>query len=362
RYNFTSWSDSGPRIHDIWANTSDETLTANYVFQHKITLQSGHPGIIIEVDASPVSLPYVFWCDDGSSHTVNAPFQIFGDTRYVFTDWSDGGTQIHIIICNAPMILQANYAKEYKVYIDSTLDGVPSILDVIAGVITYPTPTEVWWPADSMMSLSANEFQPAVNPASGTRYRFVDWDDSAIRDRTVNINVPGLAFVANFVTQHKLTFVDIHGTPMTTPIGFPVSDGIYFDIGTVVDIQTDNVVMDTAAHRWRFDSWSSVDPGGYTGTNNPATVTMTAPITQTVAWIDQYMLTLVSAYGTPAASGWYEQQSATEYWYDAGDTAFFWVESAVIISAGERAFFDAWVGGTNGTVMNAGLTVTASWL
>jgi hypothetical protein len=362
RYNFTSWSDFGPRIHEIWANTSDETLTANYVFQHKITLQSNQPGITILFDASPMMLPFVYWCDDGSSHILDAiDPQVFGDTRYVFGDWSDGGSPTHMIICNAPAILQADYVKEYKVYLNSTLDGVQSMLDVTAGLNTFPTPAQVWWPADTMMALDTPEFQPGQNPGSGERYGFVDWDDSSIRTRTINVNAPGLTYVANFNTQYKLSFVDPHGMPMTTPAGFPVADGIYFDAGTVVDIQTDNMVMDTADHRWRFDSWSSGDPGGYTGTNNPATVTMTGPIAQTVAWIDQHLLTLVSAYGTPDASGWYEQQSATEYWYDAGDTAFFWVETAVIISAGERAFFEAWLGGTNGTVMNAELTVTASW-
>lgn len=363
RYNFTSWSDFGARIHDIWANTSDETVTANYVFQHKITFQPNNPLITIELDGSPITLPYVFWCDDGSSHTVNAPFQTFGDTRYVFSDWSDGGAQTHIIICVTPLVLQANYDKEYKVYINTTLDSVGSSLDVIAGMVTYPTPAEVWWPADTMMALDTNEFQPGQNPASGIRYKFGDWDDSGIKSRTINVNVPGLIYVANFGTQYKLKFVDPHGVPTTTPGGDPVTDGIYFDMGTSVIIGTDSTVADTADHRWRFDGWSSGDPGGYTGAQIDSVITMNGPITQTVSWIDQYLLTIVTAYGTPSASGWYEQQSPTEYWYDKGDVAFFFVETEVFLtpSLDSKAIFDSWTGAPNGTAMNSGIVVTAMW-
>lgn len=363
RYNFTSWSDSGARIHDVWANTSDETLTANYSFQHTIVFQSNNPLITIELDGSLIPLPYVYWCDDGSSHTVNAPFLIFGDTRYVFSDWSDGGAQTHIIVCVAPLILQVNYYKEYKVYLNSTLDGSQATLNVIAGATTYPTPAEVWWPADAMMALDTNEFQPGQDPVSGTRYKFLHWADSPLLSRMILVNVPGLVYTANFGTQYKLTFVDPHGTPTATPGGDPVTDGIYFDMGTSVTIGTDALVADTADHRWRFDSWSSIDPGGYTGAQIDPDITMSGPISQTVSWVDQYLLTIVSAYGTPSASGWSEQQSPTEYWYDKGEVAFFFVETEVFLTPGldSQAVFDGWVGGMNGTTMNSPFTVTASW-
>jgi hypothetical protein len=362
RYNFSDWSDSGARIHDIWANTSDQLITANYVFQHKLTIQANYPGLSILFDSSPMPLPYVVWCDDGSTHLVDAPsLQGTGDSRYMFDSWSDGGAQTHVIPCDAPNILQVNYELGYKLYVNSTLDGVPSTLDVIIGGVPYTTPAEVWWPADTLMALDAFEFQPGVNPITGIRFMFVDWMDSGIKNRTVIINAPGLSFVANFVTQHRLTFVDPHGTPMTLPAGYPVVDGTYFDKGTTVDIQTDSLVLDVADHRWRFDAWTSSDPGGYTGPNNPASVTMTGPITQTVSWFDQYMLTIVSAYGSPSAGGWVEQQSASQFWYDFGDSAFFWIETSVLISASERAFFNSWSGGTNGTVMSGALTVTANW-
>jgi hypothetical protein len=362
QYNFTGWSDLGARVHSYWANTSNDLVTAFYDFQHKITFQANHPGISIDLDGSPILLPYVFWCDDGLTHSVSATALIqSGDTRYVFQSWSDGGSQSHMILCDAPMILQVDYDKEYRIYINSTLDGSASTLDVSAGGMAYPTPTEVWWLADTMMDLDADEFQPGLDPVSGIRFKFADWDDSSIKSRTIAVSMPGLAYVANFKTQYKLTFVDPHGSPTTSPLGDPVAGGFYFDAGISVDIQTNNIVTDTFDHRWRFDGWTSPNPGGYTGLDNPTTIAMSTPITQTAAWRDQYLLGIYSAYGTPVVNGWQEQQSMTQYWYDAGDIAVFWVEAEVIITAGEKVVFEDWTGAANGTVMNSGINTTANW-
>jgi hypothetical protein len=363
RYNWTDWSDFGARVHQV-TPSADLMLVANYDYQHKITLQSNSPGTYIELDSSQILLPYIYWCNDGSLHTLDAPDpQTFGDTRYMFNSWSDAGAQVHNIVCSAPTIIQVDFDKEYKVYINTTLDSVGSNLDVMAGVTTYPTPAEVWWPADTMMALDTNEFQPGQNPANGMRYKFGDWVDSGIKSRTINVNAPGLAFVANFGTQYKLEFVDPTGTPTTTPSGEAVTDGIYFDMGTSVTIGTDATVPDVAGHRWRFDGWSSGDPGGYTGAQIDPAITMSGPITQTAAWMDQYLLTIVSPHGTPDVTGEAEEVTAFENWFDEGTQATFTIEAEVFTNTAEteKAVFEAWTGGTSPTIMNAALTVTADW-
>ncbi len=363
QYAFVDWSDFGARVHDVTADTSDLTLTANYVFQHKITFQSNEPDPLIELDGVPTALPYVYWCDDGSTHTLNAPSpQTFGDTRYLWASWSDAGGQSHNYMCTAPAIVQVNFNKEYRVYINTTLDGAAHTLDIIAGGTTLTTPATIWWPADTLMTLDTTEFQPGQDPVSGMRYRWVDWDDSTTKSRNVNIDTAGRAFVANFKTQYRLTFSDAHGVPGTVPTGELVTGGIYFDMGASVEISTDGIVTDTTDHRWRFDGWTGTGTGSYSGSDNPATITMNEAITQTVAWMDQYLLTIVSPHGTPDAGGYYEKVTGeTKYWYDAGDSATFWVEAEVSTGTGAKAVFDSWTGGTNGTAMNAALTVTAGW-
>ncbi len=361
RYKWVSWSDLGARVHDVTPDTSDLLLTANYVYQHRITFQANEPGLSINIDSVPYALPYVHWCDDGATLILEAPdIQTFGDTRYLWSSWSDGLAITHNYVCIAPAIVQVNYDKEYKVYINTTLDAAGSTLDIIAGGVTYSTPAEVWWPAGDPMTLDTTEFQPGQDPISGIRFRYVDWDDSAIKDHTVTIDAAGKEYVANFKTQYRLTFDDPNGSPTTTPAGEVVTGGLYFDMGASVAVETDDIVADTD-HRYRFDAWSSPDAGGYNGTDNPATITMLGPITMTADWVEQYLLTIVSAHGTPDAGGYYEKVTgATQYWYDKGDTATFWVEAEVSTGTGEKAVFESW-SGANGTAMNAPLTVTATW-
>lgn len=366
RLNFSYWDDFGARIHDHPA-TQPTTVTAFYDDEVQISLRANHSNLQIRLDGSPVNLPYDYWCELGTNHFVEADTQQFvgSDTRYIYESWDDMGAQNHWISCPGPDVITVKYREEYRVYINTTLDGAASTLSISAGGIIYPTtPAEVWWPSFTLMSLDADEFQPTINPASGTRFKFVDWDDSAIKDRDVNINVAGMAFVANFKTQHKLSITDPQGTPLMNPVGEAVADGYYYDEGTVVTIQTDDTVPVASDERWRFDGWTG---NGYIGMDNPAQVTMSGPISQTAAWMKQYLLTISSAYGTPVAEYWYEQESANAYWYDEGDEAYFGVDSEVNISADERAEFESWTGiipGTDNwthTTMNSAKVVSSNW-
>ncbi|MCK5291663.1 MAG: hypothetical protein KAR39_06575 [Thermoplasmata archaeon] len=366
RYSFTGWSDGGARIHTYYANVSNDEVIANYQLQYNVTLLANHPGLSIDLDSSPVALPYYYWCNQDTQHVLSAPqYQQFGDTRYEYTSWSDGGIQAHVITCTGAMVIRVDYTKEYKVRVNSTLMGVGAgTFNVLIGGNSYSTPAEVWWLADTMMTLDTDEFQPEVNPLTDTRYRFVDWDDPAPKTRSELIGAAGLEFVANFIAQHKLTFVDDQGTSTTTPAGYPVADGIYFDEATSVDIQTDDIVADTATHRWRFGGWTSGDLGGYSGPNNPGAVTVVGPITQTVTWVEQYLFTVVSPHGTPTVAGEALKVTDFEYWFDAGTQATFSIEAEIFTNSPtdtEKAVFDSWTGGTSPETINAPLEVIANW-
>ncbi|UCD91622.1 MAG: hypothetical protein JSV43_05040 [Methanobacteriota archaeon] len=370
RWNFTSWSDLGARVHDVTA-TQTETITANYVEEVKIQMRANHSNLQILLDGSPVVLPYDYWCELGTMHTVEAAStQTMGpDIRYVFERWSDMGAPAHFITCNAQDILTVFYREEYKVNVYSTLDGPGNnaTFDMIIGGVTYPTPLTTYWATSNIqLTLDTNEFQPSNDPAGGTRFKFVNWADWTIKARTVTVSVPGVSYYANFVTQHRLSFVDPHGTPMMNTTGEAEASGWYYNVNELVTISTDDIVGDTADHRWRFDGWSGI---GYTGPNNQVQITMDQPITQTAGWQSQYLLTLVTTYGTPVATLYYEPHASVPYayWYDEGDTANFEVEGLVQVAVDERAEFDSWEGvipGTSNatsTTMSQAKVVTANW-
>jgi hypothetical protein len=371
RLNFSYWSDAGARVHDYWANAS-ETLTAVYDLQHRLILQGNHQGISVRADGYSFILNNEYWCDHNEQVLLEADtYQYFGDTRYVFDRWDPAAPQSHFITCDATGIVTVYYVEEYRVRLNSTLDGLPDTLIVTVGTTDYTTPySDLWVTAGDQIQLGTYEFQPGTDPISGTRSRWVDWEDGGTMSKAVTINQPGMEFTANFVTQHKLTFSDAHGVPTVVPAGYPVTGGFYFDEGTVVTISTNATVDDLvdASHRWRFNGWTGLGTGSYTGPNRDDTVTMGNPITQTVAWEDQYSLTITTVYGTPGATtNYFEMVSANLYWYDKNVIADFWVPTPVDIATGERAAFDAWSGDSTQTTnrttlaMSGGMAVTANW-
>jgi hypothetical protein len=63
-----------------------------------VTVTSYPPGLTILVDGTQVTAPQTFAWTASSSHTLSVSSPQGGtDTRYVFTGWSDGGAQTHII-------------------------------------------------------------------------------------------------------------------------------------------------------------------------------------------------------------------------------------------------------------------------
>ncbi len=367
RLNFSYWDDLGARIHD-YTPTGTETVTAYYKDQRLISLRASHANIQIRLDSSTVALPYNYWCDFDTNHFLEADsLQFLGShTQYVYESWDDLGNQNHWFTCSDAKVITVIYREEFRVYINSTVDGAPQSLDVSYGGTTYSTPVELWRTSNEQNLLETNEFQPGTDPMTGTRYKFVDWDDSDSRSRTVTINSAPMEFVANFKTQHKLVINTLYGTPQMNPPGEAEGNGYYYDEGTVVTISIDDVVPDTADHRYRFYGWTGI---GYTGSDNPTQITMDAPITQTVAYRSQYLLTLDSVYGTLVASGYNETHATVPnaYWYVEGDLAVFEVERLVQIAVDEKAEFKSWTGVIPGnenatsTTMNQAKVVTANW-
>jgi hypothetical protein len=79
-------------------------------------------------------------------------------------------------------------------------------------------------------------------------------------------------YTATFKTQYFLTMS--HGT------GGTVSPGSgWKNSGAIVSISA------TPANGYSFSSWTGTGTGSYSGTNNPASVTMGGPITENATFI-----------------------------------------------------------------------------
>ncbi len=141
-----------------------------------------------------------------------------------------------------------------------------------------------------------------VDEGNGIRRIFTHWSGDAsgtnfAQSNPITMDGPKTA-IANWKTQYYLTMVADSGTVS------PMSG--WYDAGATVSISATAPTV-TGDEQYGWDGWTGTGAGSYSGTNNPASITMNAPITQTATWRREYYLTVTSAYGTPSPeSGWVE--------------------------------------------------------
>jgi predicted amidohydrolase len=137
-----------------------------------------------------------------------------------------------------------------------------------------------------------------IGPSS--RRVFIQWDDSdRSNPRTLPIHTT-LTLEAQYDTQHRLIMDTKIGT--TNP---SIGEG-WYKAGSTVEIsaKAPDVI---SGERYVWLGWTGKGLGSSSSTNNPAYITMNAPINETGTWRHEYYLTVTSLYGSPTlASGWFE--------------------------------------------------------
>ncbi len=121
-----------------------------------------------------------------------------------------------------------------------------------------------WQPASSH-TVSTLQTQ---NATAGVRYIWSSWSDGGALSHTVTPQAGAQTITANFRTEHQLHMI-VDGAGSVTP-----QTG-WYNPGAAVTIQADPDGGQT------FNDWEGSGAGSYTGTDNPASVTMNGPITQT---------------------------------------------------------------------------------
>ena len=116
--------------------------------------------------------------------------------------------------------------------------------------------------------------------------------------------------------------------------------------------------------RYVWLGWNGSGVGSYTGTDNPATVTLNGSVNQTALWRHEFKLSIFSENGQSIPS-------AGDYWCEAGTNVT--IEASVpTAEEGERYLWDSWSGTGSGSysgsnmlasiVMNGPVNETASWV
>jgi hypothetical protein len=207
-----------------------------------------------------------------------------------------------------------------------TLDGV--------NYTSAPSP-QLWIPG----STHTMTVPQVVNAGSGTRYVFTGWNDGSIATtRTVSKG----SFTPNYDKEYQLSVNSAYGS--TAGAGW-YKDGLTANFSVTASIE----LSDTKHY---FTGWS----GDFSGTTASASLVMNAPRTVTANWRHEYLLSVDSAYGTPAGAGWYKD----------GLSATFSVTPSIELTD-TKHYFTNWSGDFSGTTASASLImsgpkkVTANW-
>jgi hypothetical protein len=186
----------------------------------------------------------------------------------------------------------ANYKTQYYLTVISARDS--------------PNPGSGWF--DAGTSIGAYVYS-TVSGGSGIQYVCTGWSGTGSVSSsgsgtsvTFNINAPS-SITWNWKTQYQLT-ITLSGHGASTP-----SSGNWYDSESSVQVTISGDASSNSSNtRYLYGGATGSGSGSYTGSGNPFTVTMNTPITETVTWTTQYMLTTnanpPSAGTATPSSGW----------------------------------------------------------
>jgi hypothetical protein len=153
------------------------------------------------------------------------------------------------------------------VNISVTVNTSPTGRSFTVDGTSYTTAQTFTWVSGSSHTIATTSPQAG---AAGTQYVWTSWSDGGALSHTV---APAAAttFTANFKTQYMLTMSAGAGGTVSPSTGFR-------DAASVVSVTA------TPNAGFLFSGWSGSGSGSYSGSNNPASVTMNAPITETASF------------------------------------------------------------------------------
>ena len=140
---------------------------------------------------------------------------------------------------------------------------------------TYNSTQTFSWTRGSSHTIGTTSPQ---NGNTGVRYVWTRWSDGGAISHTV-APATNQTYTANFTTQYYLTMS--HGSGGTVT---PTSE--WRNSGATVSISA------TAASGYSFSNWTGTGTGSYSGTNNPASITMNGPITESAAFTQNVQVTV----------------------------------------------------------------------
>ena len=261
RYVWSRWSDNGTISHTV-APTVNKTYTATFTTQYYLTMAHGTWGSV-----SPTS----GWKNNGATVSISATPTNNTQVNYSFSGWTGTGTGSYSgtnnpasITMNGPVTENAFFTQNnVQVTVQTNLAGRTFSVDGTS----YSSAQAFSWQPGSTHTIATTSPQ---NGATGVRHVWTNWSDGGAISHTV-APTTNKTYTANFNTQYFLTMSHNTGGSVTPASAWKIS-------GATISISA------TPSANYHFTNWNGSGTGSYSGTNNPASITMDGPITEAAAF------------------------------------------------------------------------------
>ncbi|MGQ0723095.1 MAG: InlB B-repeat-containing protein [Candidatus Eiseniibacteriota bacterium] len=233
-----------------------QTGTFTFPVMWPVTMSAGAGGTV-----APASATYP---NGASVQIVATP-----SPGYVFKTWIGTGSGSYsgtsnpaTITVNGAITEGALFLKAVSIAITTSPPGKRIGVDGV----DYVSPRVFDWIGSTLHTVNVDTVTVA---GPGDRDRFVQWSDGpATVSRTIFVPAVAKTYTATYVHEYELDFQD-------PPEGTSQPGDGYRTAGSAVPITA------VPGPGFAFVQWAGTGSGSYTGTANPATVTMNGPITQT---------------------------------------------------------------------------------
>jgi hypothetical protein len=261
RYLWANWSDGRAISHTV-APTTNKTYTANFTTQYYLTMNHGTGGTV-----NPAS----GWRNSGAAVSISASATNNTSVNYNFAGWTGSGTGSYSGTNNPVSVTMSGPISETAAFTQNPVQVIvqtnPAGRSFAVDSTTYTGSQTFSWQPGSSHTIATTSAQSG---GTGVRYVWSSWSGGGAISHTV-APTTNKTYSATFSTQYYLTMS--HGTGGTvTP------SNAWRGSGTTVSITA------TPANGYSFSSWTGTGTGSYSGTNNPASITMSGPITETGAF------------------------------------------------------------------------------
>jgi photosystem II stability/assembly factor-like uncharacterized protein len=254
-----TWNATAPTVSDLYSVSFVNATTGWAVGEAGAIVSTSDAGANWTTQRAGTSiLRSVHFVDDQSGWAVGA--------NGIAVETSDGGANWSVSH-PASVSLNGVFIRSVPNLVTVNVATNPAGRTFTVDDIDYTTPQIFRWDPSSTHHLSTTSPQAA---GAGTQYVWNNWSNSGAISQDIS-PAANTSFVANFTKQYQFTMQTAVNGTASPPSG-------WFDAGVTVSIAA------TPAVGYGFNGWTGTGSGSYSGWNNPASVRMSAPVSETPAF------------------------------------------------------------------------------